>query len=314
MAAATKHQSRKLFRKNSWVRKLLRLTRRKLSEPLSEPRSSACAQVPHAVIITADGLPQAPEATVDAVVQENHQILLRANVDEHIECFDAAHVPEQEKVDHEVSDEFEGEEEVEGHDIAEEGAHASNIEKLISAMRSWHDQMQEAAARDDLILAGSIKTQRDSVWKQLAQCSCCVCYIELPSKKTRKLLNEHWYHHVASNTWTCAFCHSLSDRAMCHESLSLKLRAAQELRQVRDLLPYHTPKEAKKRIRKAVRMTEKIHGRQGKGPRPGRSAKPFDKVCWVGQLVRTERRLRLERHMAGQQAAMHEALKIFGFW
>ena len=58
---------------------------------------------------------------------------------------------------------------------------------------------------------------------------------------------------------------------MCHESLSLKLRAAQELRQVRDLLPYHTPKEAKKRIRKAVRMTEKIHGLQGKGPRPGRS-------------------------------------------
>ena len=136
-----------------------------------------------------------------------------------------------------MGDEFEGEEEVEGHDIAEEGAHASNIEKLISAMRSLHEQMQEAAARDDLILAGSIKTQRDSVWQQLAQCSCCVCYIELPSKKARKLLQEHWYHHVASNTWTCAFCHSLSDRAMCHESLSLKLRAAQELRQVLNLLP-----------------------------------------------------------------------------
>ena len=36
-----------------------------------------------------------------------------------------------------MSDASKGEEEVEGHDIAEEGAHASNIEKLISAKRSF---------------------------------------------------------------------------------------------------------------------------------------------------------------------------------
>ena len=200
----------------------------------------------------------------------------------------------------------------------EEDEEEANIEELIPQLRNLEAQLRAAIGGDDFLGATSIKTKRDQVRRQLEKHACCVCYVAVPSPQARKLVQEKWYRDGTTScksqpgTWTCAYCKSQNATANAdvRRELSLKLRASKELQQLCDDHLGGMSAKDRKVIQQAARMAVP---RDGKGPRR-RAGIAFQHFAWCGQLVRLEKRLRLEPQMRSEQVALELGLRHIGFW
>jgi cyclin-dependent kinase 7 len=271
-------------------------------------------------------LPDVPlGATAALPVAEVHQILSTSHVSESpgAQNAEGGRNPSQNSMPHEqAADQVQGqslqhasEEEEHQESLNHRGrANSSRIGELILELRSLKAQLQTSLDCDDMPQAGVIKDRRDQIMRQLEQRSCGVCYMELPSQKAQKLLQEHWYHNPSNKTWRCAYCKSTAHAKTTGDPdrISLRLRASKELNCVLETLPQHATQKVRKLIQRASRMTTGDLG-HGVGPRLGRSTKLFNEVAWWGQVVRTEKRLSLEPDMSEQQVAMQQSLIHVGF-